>query len=224
MADGLSERVLRSKVVDLSYEEALVQKIVERVLCNKLFLDKIMCAVTAALSQHEKDIKALENKVSALEEDIKNTNDSLELQEQYSRLNSVRIFGVPVADREDTEAEVIKLCKEKLHIDIVPSDIDCCHRLSKNEGIHKPIIVKFCRRSVKMAVYKAKGKLKGSKVIIREDLTRRRFSLIKAISKKINFRNIFTNNGKIFIKTNDKTFKINALSDYNNIKNELFAH
>ncbi|KAK9729452.1 hypothetical protein QE152_g15939 [Popillia japonica] len=49
--------------------------------------------------------------------------------------------------------------------------IDCCHRLPGKQPNHRPILVKFVTRDIKKRVYANKKKLKGSKIVIREDLT-----------------------------------------------------
>ncbi|KAK9718549.1 hypothetical protein QE152_g23134 [Popillia japonica] len=69
--------------------------------------------------------------------------DQIEEQEQYSRLSSLRIYGLPEEAKEDTEKMVIGLCNDKLGIRILPTDIDSCYRLKHREGSARPIIVRF---------------------------------------------------------------------------------
>ncbi|KAK9675180.1 hypothetical protein QE152_g40582 [Popillia japonica] len=49
--------------------------------------------------------------------------------EQYSRINNLRIFGLPENDSEDTNEIVRNLCREKLNIALSSSEIDISHRL-----------------------------------------------------------------------------------------------
>ncbi|KAK9730964.1 hypothetical protein QE152_g14131 [Popillia japonica] len=75
-------------------------------------------------------------------------------------------------------------CKEKLNLDVPTTAIDYCHRLFAKEGQQKPIIVKFISRYTKKLVYSKKKMLKGSKVVIKEDLTRANQNLLKEASKR----------------------------------------
>ncbi|KAI4461437.1 l1 transposable element-related [Holotrichia oblita] len=139
-------------------QEELINRVIEKVLTNKTFLEKMLNAVHDALSSRDQKIKELE--------------DRIELQEQYSRSNNLRIFGVPESQAEKVEDVIVKICSDKLNLNISTADIDCCHRLKGKEGTHRPIIVRFCQRSIRNDVYRAKNKLKGTKTVIREDLTK----------------------------------------------------
>lgn len=215
MAD---ERITRSKSYD---DETLIQKVVEKVLANKSFLDKLLDTFKDVLKQNTESIKLLHDKVSSLEGSINKTEkscnkleDQIELQEQYSRSNNLRIFGIKEAADEDIEKVVTKFCQEKLDIKITALDIDICHRLQSKKDSPKPILVKFVRRSVKNRIFAVKKRLKGTNITIREDLTMKRLSIVKTLSTKYQSKNVFTTNGNIFVKIDNSIRKIRYLSDY----------
>nr|CAI5862648.1 unnamed protein product [Callosobruchus analis]CAI5865949.1 unnamed protein product [Callosobruchus analis] len=52
-----------------------------------------------------------------------------------------------------------------------------------------------------MLVYNKKKMLKGTRMVIKEDLTARRLKIVKTASDKYGFKNVWTVNGKIFGKT-----------------------
>lgn len=210
-----SERITRSKSNEGS-DEALIHKVMEKILTNKSFLEKLFSTVKEALSEYDKSCKAMVSKMATIE-------DQIEEQEQYSRLSSLRIYGLPEEAKEDTEKMVIGLCNDKLGIRILPTDIDSCYRLKHREGSARPIIVRFCRRTIKNQVFNAKKKLKGSKIVIREDLTRRRAALIKRLVQKVGNTNIFTYNAVIFAKFNNIIYKIKFLSDLQKIPLDLLS-
>lgn len=204
MAGDNYDRSTRSK----AEQEERINRVIEKVLTNKTFLEKMLNAVHDALSSRDQKIKELE--------------DRIELQEQYSRSNNLCIFGVPESQAEKVEDVIVKICSDKLNLNISTADIDCCHRLKGKEGTHRPIIVRFCRRSIRNDVYRAKNKLKGTKTVIREDLTKARISVVKSLINKTSYRDVFTNNGNIFVKIRGNICKIKSISDYNNIIDKHF--
>lgn len=219
---GDNDRVTRLK----EQEENIIQKVVERVLANKGFLNKLLESVNNALHENQKKIKTVEEKVHRIESQVRQIDDSVELQEQYSRSNNLRFFGIPETENENTNEVIMDVCKKKLNIPLSPEDIDICHRLSRGEGAtdhHRPIMVRFVRRSLRNNVFKAKKNLKGAKIIIREDLTKRRVSIVKDLIKRTNQRDVFSNNGNIFIKIKGKILKIHLVSEYDNILKTYFA-
>lgn len=210
-----SDRVTRSTLE----EEAMLQKVIEKVLASDVFLNKIVNIVVEKLDTYfEKQTKEIREEVSKLQDELLKTNDNLEKLEQYSRLNSVRIFGLAEKKDENITAEVTTLIKTKLNIDLKYEDICCCHRLKSKENGTPPVIVKFTRRSKRNEVFREKKKLKGTKIVIREDLTRARATAVRDLVKLYTNKNIFTNNANIFIKLNNEIHKISSMSDYRQFK------
>lgn len=157
---------------------------------------------------------ALNREVTSLKDDTYVANDMLE---QYSRRNSLRIFGIPHEKGENTDKLLVKLCNEKLNVPITEMDIDCSHRLPARENNCPPIIVKFCRRSIKNLVFRNKSKLKNSKIVVREDLTRRRMQLLNQAKSLLGSRNVWSFDGVILAKTNNGIKKLLCEKDLQNI-------
>ncbi|KAK5650538.1 hypothetical protein RI129_001567 [Pyrocoelia pectoralis] len=179
-------------------------------LINSGFLDRLFNSMITRMNDLiDTRIKNYETEVTVLKLKLEETEDRLEAQE---RRNIIRIFGVPENASEDTDKLVVDLCRNKLNVDLSLNDIDCSHRLKSKVGEHRPIIVKLCRRNVKNLIFRAKTRLKGTKTIIREDLTPKRLQLVKEAMAKVGNRNVFTSNGNIFIKVNNIQ-KVNCLND-----------
>lgn len=210
MSDGAGARSRTRSNTDS--DELLIQKVVERILSNKSFLDKLLKQVSESLSAVKSDVKALDTKVSSLTNEVYDTMDALE---QYSRGNNLRIYGMQEEKNEVLMEKIIDLCHTKLKIEISSSDIDVCHRLSGREGASRPVIVRFCRRSVRNSIFYNKAKLKGTKFIVREDLTRKRFALVTDLIKKTSRNSVYTVSGNICVKINNTIHKLKHLSDYN---------
>lgn len=204
-----TDRVTRSA---LEKDETLIQKIIEKILLNPDFIDKLVLAFDKRLEEQSSKTKVLEEKVESLE-------NSVEALEQYSRCNSIRIFGVPEVPAEKVEETVIGLFSDKLKVRVPLEEIDICHRLREREGQHRPILVKFCRKSTKNLIYSVKKLLKGTRIVIREDLTSKRMLMIKELSKVLGYKSVFTVNGNVCVSVNNQIKKIRFLSDYKNVLN-----
>ena len=108
-----------------------------------------------------------------------------------SRRNCLLLHGMPESD-EDSNEVVISVCNGKLELNVSADDIDRSHRLGSarhsnddNNTIPRPIIAKFRRYETRRRVFSAKRKLKGSKVVVTENLTKRRSELytkVRALS------------------------------------------
>jgi len=87
--------------------------------------------------------------------------------QQYTRLNSVRIYGVPEpasGTKEDTDAVVRDVFKNQLQVDVSPTEICRSHRLPTaakspaGERLPRPIIVKFTTYNARRRVFIQKKK------------------------------------------------------------------
>ncbi|KAI4466569.1 l1 transposable element-related [Holotrichia oblita] len=180
------ERVTRSSAED----DVLIKKVVEKVLgsdiLRKELISKIQCDIVA---EYSKEVQVLTEKVVQLEAELIATRSevrkSVDDLEQYSRRNNLRIFGVPEEANEDTKVLVSKFCKDKLKLNVGPELMDACHRLPAKEQQQRPIIVKFHDRATKANVCSRKQELRGTKFVIREDLTRTRHLLMVEAKKSM---------------------------------------
>jgi hypothetical protein len=132
------------------------------------------------LEKKDREIESLRQHNIDLQEQIK--RDSAEFEsskndaEQYSRRNNIRIQGVPDDDTKETSLQttekVLKICNEKLKVNVTINDIDIAHRLGKwKENKNRPVIVKFVRRQQKNDLMKNTKVLKGTGIFINHDLT-----------------------------------------------------
>jgi hypothetical protein len=209
-----------SRITRASEEEARIRDIVEKVLTSDTLINNIVVKIRdEIIHEFKKEVQGYVEKINQLEMELaKCKSDAIrsnDESEQYSRRNSLRIFGIPESKKnENTDQLVINLCKEKLGLDIPLHSIDCSHRLFAKEGATKPIIVKFVSRNTKKLIYENKRKLKGTRVVIKEDLTRMRHQLLNECIKKFG-RNVWTNEGKVLAKYNNKVIIIKSLTDLN---------
>lgn len=96
------------------------------------------------------------------------------------------------------------------------SEIEDCFRIGKFiQGKTRPILVKFARLDIKRNIYKIKKMLKGSGIVIREDLTANRVKIIKLLLEKMNGTDgmVWTIDGNIFAKVGENIRKIHSVED-----------
>lgn len=199
-----TDRVLR--------DDAMIMKIVEKILRSDELLDKIGKVIgekTAAI------LKCYEERITQLESSLCKAHQDIDSLEQYSRRCNLRIYGVPETANENTDAIITSLCKEKLGINVGAELIDCSHRLGKKENGTRPILVKFCGRNIKRSIFNNKRKFKGTKIVVREDLTKRKLALMKEVHKRCGV--VWTNECTVFTKLGSKIYKILTYDDLNRL-------
>ena len=149
--------------------------------------------------------------------------DKVDELEQYSRCSCLIFTGIPEppkAQREDTDKEILDLCRDKLGI-----DLDHTHRLGvvkindRGEAINRAIIAKFSNYRIREEVFNSKKKLKDSGHAIHENLTKQRAELYKLARSIGGNRNVWTRDGTIFsVNHENKVFHVNTRADLENIK------
>lgn len=132
----------------------------------------------------------------------------IEELEQYGRRNSIKIRGIPVASLTgSTDDFVIELAKSKLQVEIEKWQIVRSHILGAPRDGKVNIIVRFYNYYVREKVFQNKKKLKGSGIIICEDLTQKRQSIINALAKLRNsedaIQSFWSLNGTIKVRKSE---------------------
>lgn len=180
----------------------MVSDIVEKVL-QKVNVENIH----KNLATHEKVI-----------EDLRKQNNKLvnkmESMEQFSRNNNIRIYGVSENKHENIEDTVKNLIHNKLNLNITSSNIERCHRIGKvTEEKYRAIVVRMTNYKLKMDIIKSRKALKGTGIIIAEDMTHEKHKLLKETVQQIGKENVWTMDGKIYAKVNNKKYLIKDASD-----------
>lgn len=170
------------------------------------------------LDKHSTKMENLQTKIDSLQVICarvqKNTNEL----EQYSRRNCLRIFGLPESQHEDTNEKVVNLAKSKLGVNIDPSNIDRSHRIGKPTSTNpRPIIVKFTSYAARARFIKSRRQLKGTNVVVKEDLTKTNQQLLQESKKHAKVKSAWSHDGKIIVLVNengnDRTKRLFELSD-----------
>lgn len=219
------ERQLRS--VNSTTED--YSTIITKVLESPTFIEKLGVLIAQVVKKEVGDVvQGLQNKVASLESELQESKQLVEdykdRLEQYSRANSLRIFGVKENEGEDTNSVIMDIVKSKLKIDINIRDIDFTHRLGGKSGANnqrpRAIIVKFVNRHLRNKCLHNRSVLKHTNIVIKEDLTPKRAALLKMATNKFGFKHAWSSNGNIIVKINNIIHKIFSEKDLNSLINE----
>ena len=146
------------------------------------------------------DIDLLRRENNELKETINNL-------EQWTRRPNIRIFGLSDSNNEtaeDSEIIVKDMCASKLKIDLKVDDIEVAHRIGRYvAGRIRPVIVKLASRKTKDQIIKMRKALKGTRVVIAEDLTRANARLYTLCRNSMDYTDVWTRNGTVRAKTRD---------------------
>ena len=95
--------------------------------------------------------------------------------ENYTRCNKMRIRGLTETTNKDTDRLVKDLAARKLDVAIENSDVVISHCMGKraeDRSTPREIIVRFTMHKVKTSVMRNARKLKGTSLLINEDMTK----------------------------------------------------
>ncbi|XP_077980256.1 uncharacterized protein LOC144435543 [Glandiceps talaboti] len=202
-------------------------------------VQKSIAYVSNSFDDFTKQIQSLKDENNDLQQQLAKSTRELNDLQQYTRRNNLEITGIPQDDDENTDNIVVKVAAT-IGVNISPADIDISHRLPRKSNYHErnhpqpvPILVKFVRRAVRNNIYSARKHLRGvtsrnigansnNRIYINEKLTpanKQLFYQANQRRKEANWKYIWTNNCKIFIRkiSNDPAICISTPTDLNRI-------
>ena len=146
--------------------------------------------------------------------------------EQRNRNACLLIHGVEESGEENTDDVALNILNNELGFQFEQNHIQRSHRLGvkkqarntrSNKTNPRPIIIKFSNYRDRRAVFVSKKKLKGQPISISENLTKTRYVLLKAATLKLGRGNVWSNDGRIMTKMNDRYINITSLEDLNGL-------
>ena len=203
----------------------LISAVLKEILSDQKFLDLVTSHIDSQFAEHRDLLEKHEAKIMELE--VQNGKKSKELQqltaelakkddqitklqndvhkqEQYSRRNCLRFFGIAETKDEDTDVKVLQLVNETLGVKLTKDDLERSHRIqSKANTTHtgnaktRPIIAKFVSYRKRTEILKYRRKLAGSRKSIQEDLTSENAKLLKKTRDSSKVKTAWTRDGRI---------------------------
>ena len=163
-------------------------------------------------------LSKIQNSVQNNTKSIVELQNRIDIMEQHSKRNALRICGFSEREDEALLNLIPEFITQKLNINCATSDIDYVFRLKKSDDksdIPAPILVNFLSNVKRNSVFNAKKLLKNSPVSIFEDLTRLRFETLLAAKKKHGKNMAWSSSGKLYvwISSENKKIEIKPKSD-----------
>ena len=134
--------------------------------------------------------------------------------EQQTRKASIKIYGLKEINRNesvlDTTHLVLEFLNVKMGVRVGIQDICTSHRLGKPEPHrYRSVIVKFARRLTKFEVLENRFRLKGSGIVVAEDLSPANTRLFWEMRDTFGQRNVWTRDCKIYVNTREGIRQVN---------------
>ncbi|GFR88157.1 LINE-1 retrotransposable element ORF1 protein, partial [Elysia marginata] len=189
--------------IDLFYKLELLEGKIEKIsnLNTQKVLDEIeqlrgsLHDLQTKQQEMEKEIKHLKEERTILVDEVQElrntvnvTNSKQNQTEQYLRKNNLRFFGV--TDNKNERAEetfklVSEINKKKLNLTQFSGlDIDKAHRVGNfHANTDRAIIARFTTHRAAELVLANRRALKGSKIVIAEDLTAETLQLFRKVKE-----------------------------------------
>ena len=140
-----------------------------------------------------------------LSKSVEMLEDKVDELEQYSRRTCLLIHGVEEKAKEDVEKTVMSILETKLEAGVTVNEVTRTHRLGRKRDEQskkpRPIIVKFLSYRQRKKVFNNKKKLKGQGIVISENLTKKRYSLLQKCIDIHGKHNCWSLDGRIYCKT-----------------------
>ena len=138
--------------------------------------------------------------------------------EQYSRRNCLIVHGIEEKQNENTDDIIVDLIQNKLKTDVKKEEIARTHRLGKRnqrgEGKPRPIITRFISYRQRKKVFDSKKQLKGLKLLVTENLTKKRYSLLQKCFDRYGKKCVWSLDGRIFCKEGDDVLVFTNEEDF----------
>ncbi|KAF9411131.1 hypothetical protein HW555_009993 [Spodoptera exigua] len=137
--------------------------------------------------------------------------------ETRSRRKALIIQDITEAPSEDCANVALGVMNTKLGLNFSRDSIKVYHRLGQaNTDHHRPILVRFTSMEARKSVWRAKTSLRGSKIAVKEFLTKTRQSVFGTARQHFGMRSCWTQEGTIFIKAPDGSrHKLTSLDELN---------
>lgn len=189
----------------------------------ELFANKIVDIVSHKISEH---VEKLSDKINTLEmnfNNIQGENNELRFKidnlEQQLKLTHLRIYGISEDNEISLKLKLQDLFKSKMGVSDV--SFTSCYRIGSENNSGKPraTLIKFENIEQRNMVYYNKKKLKGTKIVISEELTKGRYELLMLAREKLGKKNVWSVNGNIFAMINGEKFKLKNEDDVMKLRN-----
>lgn len=159
--------------------------------------------------------------LSLLRKQISACSQQIDAIETRHRRKYLIFLGIS-EDETDCQAATLNTIHKLNITGITEANIDSSHRIGVvSKDHHRPILVKFSTIDSRSAVWRAKSRLKGSSVAVREFLTKPRQLVFSKARVHFGIRACWTQDGVIIVKASDnKRHKITTMDELKSLSVE----
>lgn len=192
----------------------IIQQTITELLTDKTFIEGIAVKVaeTLNLQEIEKRTVDCEKQITELMEVNKTLQARMESFERYSKRNNLRIYGV--REKVNGNEDIVDTLRRETKLQFEEEKIECAYRIGKatKEG-NRAIFIKFKEQKHKMEIVAERKLLKGTQIIITEDLTKLKHEVLKDAVAKLGKKNVWCMNGKILYRNGNVKHSIRSMED-----------
>lgn len=168
--------------------------------------------------RHKSKIINMETELKNLRKENEELKRTIEQLDQNTRKCNLRIFNYPDTTKESTISSLVSFLNSKMNIDLKESDVQECHRIGKpNDKNRRVIFLRLRELQTKHKIYQNKKLLKGTGLVVREDLSSTRRKLMEEAIKRTNIKSVWSQNGIIFVRKNKDFKPIFSVNDLDNL-------
>lgn len=118
----------------------------------------------------EQQLRGLSADTAEVKQSLMKATDRADYMEDQSRRNNLRISGIPEERNENWQQSHWKVSQFlRRHFNLTP-DLERAHRVGKQKGKPRDIVVKFTRFQDRESVLQDRRRLAGTRVYVNEDL------------------------------------------------------
>lgn len=200
----------------LSEIREIIQETIKEVLSDKKFLASLSLKVGEELKipkNLDKKCKQYESQIVELQKENKTLATRLDNIDQHSKRNNIRVYGIPEEDSGRQEDILQAICKFT-KMNITHEKVENAYRIGKStQAGQRSILIKFKEHKYKEEVMQNRKVLKGTKIIISDDLTKTRHSILREAVNRLGSKNVYCLSGRIFFRKGSEKIPLDSLED-----------
>lgn len=165
-----------------------------------------------------KQVSDLKNVIDVIQQKMDVTDIAIDRNEQQLNNLKLVIHGVLEKDGENLIEEIISLVQNRLNIPVDKNNISHCGRIGKKRvDKSRPIVITFSVKWLRDKIYVNKAKLKGSKLVCTEFLTKKRLTIFKKC-REVYGRQCWTSGGLIVVLVNGRKNFISTAAEMDSLR------
>ena len=200
-------KVNKTSIMDFSTFRDYFVRLINDEEVSVGFQNMMMPAIEPLISENTTNIAKLISTIEVQQVEIDALRNELEDVKQQSRNKTLVIQGLKPVKDETLDTTVMKMCKEKLQVNMHPVDIDSVTRLriTDKKAEYGNILLTVTTNRKKVDICRAKSKLKdqNERIYINESLTQQQDKLFAMMRAKVRNKELhatWTREGRIFVK------------------------